>query len=199
MYDNKIVDAGEDGNAKAYFSPMYINSAQEYFALPKVRYAKGKLYRKPGIAGAPQQAQTGTGGYFYTNMSFGISERSPVKDEAWSFMKFLLSEDMQGMPDSTRGFPLNRKVLDKQLQQLIGEGAVQVAYGPNKGKKVEVAEADAKQLEQLLSEAGRPLSNNDRVLKEMIEKESEAFFAGQKSAEDVAKLLQNRVTTYLNE
>ncbi|MFD0693703.1 hypothetical protein ACFQZT_06310 [Paenibacillus sp. GCM10027628] len=33
----------------------------------------------------------------------------------------------------------------------------------------------------------------------IIAEEAKAYFTGQKSADDVAKLIQNRVTTYINE
>ena len=39
----------------------------------------------------------------------------------------------------------------------------------------------------------------DPKLEQIISEEISAFFKGQKSAEKVAELVQNRVTTYLNE
>lgn len=41
--------------------------------------------------------------------------------------------------------------------------------------------------------------NSNNKIQSIISEEVKAFFSGQKSAEDVAKLIQNRVMTYLNE
>ena len=43
------------------------------------------------------------------------------------------------------------------------------------------------------------VQNYDEELMQMITSESEAFFAGQKSAEDVGRLLQSKMTIYINE
>jgi len=193
MYDEKIVTEKSGGSGKAYFSPVFVNSAKEYFSLAKVDYDKGKVYQKPSISGQHP------GGYFYTNSTLSINEKSSVKAEAWDFVKFLLSEEMQDIPSDIGGLPINKKTYEKQLKQLVSEGKVTVEYGPGKGKIVEIKEADVEALKQLVTEASNLLTLNDPVIKEMISTESEAYFSGQKSAEEVGKLIQNRVTTYLNE
>ena len=43
------------------------------------------------------------------------------------------------------------------------------------------------------------VQNYDEELMQMITNESEAFFTGQKSAEDVGRLLQSKMTIYINE
>ncbi|OXM15742.1 ABC transporter substrate-binding protein [Paenibacillus herberti] len=193
MYDEKIVTEKPGGSGKAYFSPVFVNSPKEYFSLTKVDYAKGKVYQKPSISGQHP------GGYFYTNSTLGINDKSSVKAEAWDFVKFLLSEEMQDIPSDRGGFPINKGTYEKQLKQLVGEGKVEVQYGPGKGKIVEIKDADVQALKQFVTGASNLLANNDPVIKEMISKESEAYFSGQKSTEEVGKLIQNRVTTYLNE
>ena len=40
---------------------------------------------------------------------------------------------------------------------------------------------------------------NDSSICDIVSEETSAFFGGQKTAEEVADLIQNRVTTYLNE
>ncbi|MNW02119.1 hypothetical protein D3C71_1978580 [compost metagenome] len=54
------------------------------------------------------------------------------------------------------------------------------------------------ELKQLIQSASSLAKADDKMLS-MIEEESKTYFSGQKSAEEVAKLIQNRVTTYLNE
>ncbi|WP_314591975.1 hypothetical protein [Paenibacillus terrigena] len=54
------------------------------------------------------------------------------------------------------------------------------------------------ELKQLIQSASSLAKADDKMLS-MIEEESKSYFSGQKSAEEVAKLIQNRVTTYINE
>ena len=43
------------------------------------------------------------------------------------------------------------------------------------------------------------LGCSDEEVSKIVQEETGAFFSGQKSAEQVAEVIQNRVTTYLNE
>ena len=45
----------------------------------------------------------------------------------------------------------------------------------------------------------KTLNNGNYEVENIIKEEASAFFSGQKTAEEVAELIQNRVTTYLNE
>ena len=45
----------------------------------------------------------------------------------------------------------------------------------------------------------KTLNPRNEVVEKIINEEAAAFFGGQKTAEEVAELIQNRVTTYLNE
>lgn len=155
---------------------------------------KSKLYLKPNANG-----QHG-GSYFRTYKTLGINAKSAVKEEAWDFIKFMLSDEMEGRSDSA-GFPLNKAVYDKQVRQLLQEGTVKSdqPVGRMKGKEFKITEQDMKALDKFLSGAIYPVEFNPSKIDEMIQEESKAYFSGQKSAEDVAKLIQNRVTTVLNE
>jgi multiple sugar transport system substrate-binding protein len=54
-------------------------------------------------------------------------------------------------------------------------------------------------LDSYLSEAIHPVEYKPSKVEDILSEESVAFFNGQKSAEAVAKLIQNRVTIFLNE
>ena len=151
---------------------------------------KSKLYAKPKANG--QQA----GGYFRPYITIGINEKSSVKEEAWDFLKFMLSDEMQ-----PGGFPLNKTAYEKQVQQLLKEGKVKSdqPVGAMKGKIFEVTAKDIQGLDQFISEAIHPVAFKPSKVEEIISEESKAYFSGQKSAEEVAKLIQNRVTTFVNE
>lgn len=43
------------------------------------------------------------------------------------------------------------------------------------------------------------LSSNNTVITDIVLEEAQSYFAGDKSAQDVAGVIQNRVTTYISE
>ncbi|WP_253957164.1 ABC transporter substrate-binding protein [Paenibacillus oleatilyticus] len=190
MFDEKVVTQEP---RQAYFRMQHIISPADYILTPKEIFDQPKLYSKP--KGEGQKA----GGFFHAYRKMGINEKSAVKKEAWDFIKFLMSEEMQPSPERA-GFPMNKAIFHKQVKQLLQTGTVKAhEEGPLKGKTFKVTEADLQGLEQHVSGAIYHVPFQPSKLEGIIIKESEAFFKGQKSAEDVAKLIQNRATTFLNE
>ena len=61
-----------------------------------------------------------------------------------------------------------------------------------------LTQAQADKIMELVNTTTK-VQNYDEELMQMITNESEAFFAGQKSAEDVGRLLQSKMTIYINE
>lgn len=155
---------------------------------------KSKLYPKPNASG--QQA----GGFFRTYKTLGINERSAVKDEAWDFVKFMLSDEMQDQ-ERGAGFSLNKATYKKVAQDVLKKGKVMSdqPVGPLKGKEFEITQKDIDDLEKFLNDAKYPVQFKPSKIDEILLEESKAYFTGQKSPEEVAKLIQNRVTTVLNE
>ena len=81
-----------------------------------------------------------------------------------------------------------------------GDGTVK-AYeqGPLKGLIITVDDEKLGQYERDVNAAIHPVHyQTDKVI-EIIAAESQSYFGGQKTAEVVAKLIQNKVNTYLNE
>lgn len=198
LFDEKVV--GTDARLPL-FSTVQINSPTDYIrVLRSSEFISGgnaytsKLYLSP--TADPQHP----GGSFRTYQTIGLNERSTVKAEAWDFMKFLLSDEMQSKPDGT-GFPLNKVSYAKKAQALVEKGFIESdqPIGPMKGQSFKITQQDIDDLEKFLNGAAYPLQFKPSKINEIITAEAQAFFTGQKSADEVAKLIQNRVTTYLNE
>lgn len=92
MYAEKVVTNTEVSAGDYFFAPTLILSPEDYFTGPTMFYEQGKIYNKPIAAG--QQA----GGTYIMNMILGMNKNSNVQAEAWDFMKFLMSEEIQTMP-----------------------------------------------------------------------------------------------------
>lgn len=191
MFDDGIVST--QVREGAYFYDIQINSPWDYLVSLRERGEQVRLYMKPRAKDAA------AGGYFRTYRSVGISANSEVKAEAWDFVKFMMSEEILTPPESA-GIPINKQVFAGQIQKLKQAGIVK-AYeeGPLQGQSFKVDEALLDRLPEFANGAVHPVEYQSDRLEEMIVNESKAYFAGQKSAEQVAKLLQNKATTYLNE
>ncbi|WP_248924668.1 ABC transporter substrate-binding protein [Paenibacillus hamazuiensis] len=190
MYDDRILTANraQIGSQLFYFT---------YFFSP-LDVAEGayRFYPNPKVLQMPHPQGHKDGSAFFVRNQLGIRANSAVKDEAQKFLAFLLSEDAQSLPRD-EGFSLLKSVNDKQ----IGEVQKQAAGGTYKlpsGETVKTSEKPFVELRQLINTANRFVKKDNRVLS-IVEEESKLFFSGQKTAEEAAKLIQNRVTTYLNE
>ncbi|GGF90169.1 ABC transporter substrate-binding protein [Paenibacillus aceti] len=187
MYADKVVTDAEVNAGDYFFAPALILSPEDYFVGPAMFYEQGKIYRKPLAAG--QQA----GGTFVMHKNLGINRNSNVQAEAWDFMKFLLSEEIQTMP-GLQGFSVNKKVNEKMFKELEDKGAIESPMG----SLIPIQKEDIDMIKQMLAQAITP-QKNDSKLQAIIEEEAGAYYSGQKSAQAVADLVANRITTYLNE
>lgn len=200
LFDQNIMSEG-GGLPIPIFIETQINSPSDYvrelrqseYYLDNLAY-KSKLYLKPNAAGQP------TGGFFRTYKTIGLNAKSDVKEEAWDFVKFMLSDEMQARAGSA-GFPLNKASYAKVVEEVLEKGEVESIQpiGPLKDKVFEITQQDIDDLEKFLAGAKYPVQFKPSKVDEIIREESKAYFSGQKPPEAVAKLIQNRVSTVLNE
>lgn len=143
----------------------------------------------------------------------GIYEDSENKEGAWEFIKFLLSEEYQNTIFSYYT-PLHVGVFEQRMQDamvphmeknLDGE-EVEVPitthiYGhTTDGIKIPVYHATQEEVDmcrEVITNA--TVRRWDYEINNIIYEESGAYFDGQKSAEEVATVIQNRVSVYLSE
>ena len=151
----------------------------------------------------------GSGSYIAPANAMGINVKSQNKDGAWEFIKTFIEEDYQ--KNSVEWyFPVLRTALDAQFEK-----AMTPEYEEIDGEKVEQPktswgwedfEADiyaAKQedvdaVKALIESADGIVSSNEEI-NTIITEEAAAYFEGQKSAKDVADVIQSRVKIYVNE
>ena len=139
-----------------------------------------------------------------------ISKQSEYKEGAWEFVKYMLSEEYQSNYIRYNN-PIHKGAFEKQMV----EAAKAEYYKNEKGEEVEspkmtygwdnfevsvyhATEEDIKEYRELL-EGATVLASYDEEIMSMIEEEVESFFAGKKSAKDVANIIQGRVKIYVNE
>lgn len=161
----------------------------------------------------------GTGNMIQLNDSgIAMSAKSPYKDAIWEFLRTFFTEKYQ---QNTWNLPSNRKVFEAKLKE-----ACTVEYQKDengnytldeKGEKIPVVkyylwdeqeqkdreyycmdEASAQQLRELVSTTTK-VANYDDSIFEIVREQAQPYFEGQRSAEDVAKLIQSKANIFVNE
>ena len=176
------------------------------------------LYDRGGVVFVPATIFAyGTMGFFGENTSFlqppsvngtykpaydtwmmmAINDKSKYREEAWRFIKFMISKDMQ-TPRELNGFVLNKEAEAMRGQEEIENTKSGEMIGFDGRKIMPLTEATLAAADRLLNITGF-MPDYDQQLSEIISTEANQFFAGKKSAEAAAKAMQSKVNTYLNE
>lgn len=165
----------------------------------------------------------GKGGHaLYASSAYAITGKSKQKEGAWEFLESVLSEKEN--EDHWGGFPTRKADLDAMIEkatvvQYLKDENGEIMKDENGDPIVENDMASStmsyedgwsytyhqptrEEVDQVLAlmEEAKPVSynNNDEIM-EIISEEAPAFFKGQKSADDVAGIIQNRVNNYVGE
>ncbi len=145
-----------------------------------------------------------------------MSAYSENKEGIWEFIRFNLSKERQenaGSPNG--GFPILKSALEKQFEKDMEQEHIKDENGSQRempkstwmrslgGEEftVEVYAANEEQVarvREMIETAQNEESMNTEILN-IISEEASGYFEGQKSVEDVAAVVQNRVQLYMNE
>ena len=126
--------------------------------------------------------------------TMAVNANSTHKEGAWEFISFLLGEEVQDRKERYLP-PVHRESFDKwlewELNDLTGSlGAVYYGENTSKEKREEYKKA---------IEDAKPLPIRTASILTIVLEEAENYFNGSKSAEEVSKVINNRVQLYLNE
>ena len=160
----------------------------------------------------------GVGNVLTLSPGFSISANCSDKDGAWQFVRTFMTAKYQ--QNSYNGYPTNKTAFDKMLKDAMTPQYQQDENGKYvldaKGNKIELprggmsaengqsinfyalkqSEADA--LMSIINSTTKHQVADDSIT-QIINDESAAFFSGSKSADETAKLVQSRVSIYVNE
>lgn len=183
------------------------------------------FYEDVTLIGYPCDDKAGNVVSEYTT-TFSISNKSPLKEGAWQFLKYLLSDSYQQIVvDNWGGFPVKLSALE-----LKAEREKQYDYGswediaieeePEiESEDVEVVEGPAGKIAVGYEQGHTPryltdeevafvmnilksikhVARSNSELLAIISEEAGPYFDGKKSLEDTIKVIQNRATIFVNE
>lgn len=159
----------------------------------------------PNYEGIPQYEMI-------ANHEFAINSASDKKDIAWAFLEMLLSRDYQSRirMSGYRGYfrSVREDVLEEECDGVYSSIPPKAALGTSNqynGQSYFYPEGIPPMTQEERAELRYVLDNAymDRpargMIYDIIWEEVQVFFAGDKTADEVAEIIQNRVSLYLNE
>lgn len=168
--------------------------------------AKGTFGEPITLIGYPSANNDGSA--IIANLQLAMSAKSNNKEGIWEFMRYFITDEFQD--NITYGLPLSIKRMDAMIEE-----AMKVAtYTDEEGKVIEQPETyyldgieipidpiSREEAEKLKTElySFTQVYNYDENLLNIIKEEAAPFFEGQKSANEVADIIQNRVQIYVQE
>ena len=125
--------------------------------------------------------------------SFAINEKSELKEEAWEFIKVLLSDELQSSPDN-HGFPVNLFALQEQAN--LGLTSSNNYYEGRNVKPLKLEDIDM--INKMMGEI-KAVNYSESNADKIVFDGADEFFSGKKTAEEAANQIQNKINIYLGE
>ena len=212
-YDNMTGDIdwmGMESEASMLRSGKQLLLRTSLYSFDSVSYVNRVFGEKPAFVGYPTMSDNGS--CFEVGSGLAISSACRNVDAAWEFVRTYLTEEHQ-TSEYMYQFPTNRHAFEAMAKK-----AMTPTYetDPVTGEQVEVPRnylwySDDETVEiyaatqeevdlfyEIYNNCTSFYSYNTEI-NELIDGETEAFFNGQKTAEETAKLIQDRVGLYVFE
>ena len=160
---------------------------------------------------------SGVGSIMRFENGFAMSKTCADKEAAWEFFRSMLTESGQA---SQYNIPSNRNVFNKQLEDFMTPRYRKDANGnillDENGEKIEESRGGwiddsgvehniyamtQEQADEVLSiiETCTKVASYDTSIYDIVNEQAQAFFADQKSIDEVARLIQSKANIYVNE
>lgn len=151
--------------------------------------------------GFPVSDESGGNGSTIENLyGFLMCSSSENKEGVWNFLKMLLMGDyydilMEEEPGNM-AFPIRKDIFEQAFDEWMEIGEVSDFNGQE--HEISLTQEDKDYIVNLIECTDR-LSNHNYEIYKIIEEETQAFYQNQKSANEVAEIIQSRVQLYVNE
>lgn len=186
---------------KVLLSTVYIGEIEE-LQLQRAMYGEDteiKYFGWPSDSGSGMMIQS-------NGVQLAISTKSENKDGAWDFIRYFMLDEYQNSSYNW-SFPISKTAFAKRLEEAAkpaydAEGnEISVSSWSVDGFEVDIYAAtkeDIDLLYSLVEGADQTYSYDEQIFNILVE-ETESYFAGQKSVDEVASIIQSRIKIYINE
>lgn len=208
MYTNEYWENYDYESAEsAYRENKVVLSPTSIYDIRELKYLiRGTFGEAVTFIGYP--CKEGNGSSINPMASYAISAKSAYKDAAWDFVKYYYSNEYQqkltwGIPASMAQFDENAKQ-STEKPYYMDENNQKVEYDDTyyiNGQEIVIeplSEAEIAGIKEFVKSVDR-ISSYSEDIQNIITEDAEPFFQGQKTAEEVAKIIQSRANIYINE
>lgn len=180
----------------------YFNSFRGYWQLMKGTYGEDINF-----IGFPTDSRNGSA--INPTFKLAMSAKSKLSEGAWQFMRYFLTDEYQNT--LTYDFPIKLSRIDALAKEAMepykwtDEATGEVNEYPTTwyigGENIEIGEITQEYVDVVMNfiRSLTQVVRYDTSMMNIIKEETAAFFAGSKSAEETAKIIQNRVSIYVSE
>ena len=159
----------------------------------------------------------GVGSILMPNGGYGMSHNCRNKEAAWDFLRTTLTEDGQR---NTRQIPVNQKIFREKLEEIMTVNYQKDSDGNEilneNGEKIPIPRGTlwmddgetrviyAMTQEQAdaivaVAESCKRISDYDSSIYDIVSGQAMAWYSGEKSLDEVCRLIQSRANLYINE
>lgn len=158
----------------------------------------------------------GVGNILTMSESYAMSSTCQNKEAAWQFLRNFLTEEYQ---KNSYYLPTNKNAFEKNLErgmeityqqdangnyildengERIPQSKGAVSDGVSTYEIYATSPRQAEQLREVIASATKMMDYDTSIIN-IVKEQAAAYFAGQKSAEETAKLIQSKANIYINE
>ncbi len=159
-------------------------------------------------AASAESAGDGEGTIISGENLVALSARSENEAGAWDFARYYLTEEYQKSLEIS--LPVRKDLFEEWAREEtrrpyhMDENGERVEHDLTlyrDGKEMVVPPLDREQLDELIAyvESVTAIPFEDNNVMNIIDEEMESYFSGQKTAEDVAAIIRNRIQVYVSE
>ncbi len=211
----------DDYNYETDSDMVGIATGQQMLVTAGITSMDDILYNQTYFGGKPYTyigypTSSGTGNYFYVNAGLAMTTACRNKEAVWEFLRVFFTEDYQ---KSLYALPARVSAYEAKLAEAMTvsyvkneEGGYQldkdgnripivratIGEGTDQIQLYALAQEDADKLTEVIRTTTRTLQTDESIT-DIVKEQAEAFFQGQKTAEEVARLTQSKVNIYVNE
>lgn len=207
--------AYKKGTTKLYETYFY-----RFDIIPQIEAYLGE---EAAFIGYPSSVEGSNGAILSANSELAILSSSKVVPGAWAAIKYLLSDSYQnkfsganedGSKSYSYAFPIKKSIIEKKMANDIlpeyytdydeNGNEIQVEAGSTMwlgDERIDVrksTEEDTQRIYDIIKGA-KVFFRQNQEISDIISQEAAAFYDGQKSVDDVAKVINSRIQILVNE
>ena len=190
--DYNISDFSELQKGELILTDLWITDTMNLQAYSKIL---GDKFNPIGIPG-----KDGSSFKMMPQDIFSIVANCKEKDGAWDFLKTFLEDSYQDSSNLWNGYPLKKEFFEKKMDASQGSS---FGGGTIMADDITIeidppTQADLDIIKGVVSKA-TAAAVDDQNIQQIIEEEYSPYYNGKKNADEVAEIIQSRVSIYLAE